>query len=172
MSLDQNDKRELLQLWYVADYYMRAAKSIYNEDSLNISIKDFSDKCKSLSEIERVSSTILCIAHLDSAAARMWSIDEKLQSEEGMRSSMSIYNNNIKKYIMDNKRIDDFTTCKANLKKYMDETIHLVLRNLISHGELENSMKVVDDIKLGELYKSMQNAFCRIEKDLLSLKVI
>ncbi len=105
--MDQEIKRELMQLWFVSKKYFGLAlaeKSKIEPTTLKWTVRNLADKCRDRSGLSENQDLIYFSAHLHSCAVRLNSIEENLKSsrwggyqelkdEDGQRVQQEIVNN-------------------------------------------------------------------------------
>lgn len=173
---NENDKREISQLWFVALYYFECAIKIKNEvpsEHLQKTVQEITDiyekQAKSGCKEEIIPQDIckkimLLNAHLGSCAVRLNTIDELLGKEYGTSSKWTLYEK------LKNKNNEN--DIKDNAKKI----IHFLLRHNIAHHEKEallkqeyiNMQNGFRRFTIGDLYKSIDLVMKEIEKDISS----
>ncbi len=169
MPLNDDYKREILQLWIVARYYFDKANEYYNqisETQLFLTTKEISEKFKIANkseirnEIVAMKDLILTSANFSSCSVRLYSIDEKQKS-----TSFKSYRDHI--WISDN-RIKNMRNCRCVETEYNREKgnlTHIVLRHMVAHSETENpNYKKAYNI----LYSDYMTYTIRFIKDKLS----
>lgn len=136
MSLNDDDKRQICQLWIVAKYYFDNAIEYYkqiNETQLSLTVQEISEKFKIAHEIVGMKDLILASANFSSCSVRLYSIDEIQNS-----TSYQSYRDRI--WIPD-KSIAKMKNSSCVKNAYDKEKVyltHIVLRHMVAHSETEN----------------------------------
>ena len=137
MSFNDDDKREIGQLWIVAKYYFDKAIEHYQQIDkfqLSLTVKEIAERFKNGNEIVGMKNLILASANFSSCSVRLYSIDEKQNSTsfQSYKSRIWITDHSIKKMINSDCVKNAYDKEKANLT-------HIVLRHMVAHSETESS---------------------------------
>ena len=143
-------KREILQLWCVANLYLDLSEKIISakklaKKDLQITVKELADKCRSISDIKDAVAYLMEInAHLGSCAVRLNTIDE-IFGKSYTSSRWYFYQGLVEK--KDKLQAFDITD---NLKTI----IHCLMRHNVAHRE---------DPPGNQAYKTMRDTFNQLK---------
>ena len=129
--MNEDKRREIAQLWAVAEmYYTLAttAKSHLDPTELKMTVDDFKKGCEGKSYLYKHTSLLYTVAHLTSGAIRLYSIEQRLNSERWKKYDA------IKKLGKDKE-------VKKELEENIDGVIHFLLRHGVVHSETERNKK-------------------------------
>jgi hypothetical protein len=167
--MDQETIRELRQLWFVSKKYFELALSEKDEipqTALKWTVKILADKCKDQSELAKNQNLIYFVAHLNSCAVRLYSIDENLKSTRWN------YYQKLTKY-------NDAGRIRDEILQNLAVCIHFLLRHGVAHSESERKRntafeamyKIFFDLEFDSIFRSMNALIESIGNDLKSLPI-
>jgi len=169
--MEKEHKREIVQLWWVANHYFDLAEKVISDNKLTttdlqIKVKELAEKCQSLSDIENnaTNSALMEInAHLGSCAVRLNTIDEILG-----KSYISIrwyfYHGLVEK--------------KDKLQPYeitdnLNMIIHCLMRHNVAHREdppgdqaYETMRDTFNQLNIEELFENIRRVKKNIKADI------
>jgi hypothetical protein len=166
--MDEEIKREIKQLWFISEKYFGLAlseKDKIPQPDLEWTVRFLADKCKDPSELSKNKNLIYFVAHLNSCAVRLYSIDENVKSER-----WKDYNK--LKDCKDGGKIQQ--EIKQNLAIY----IHFLLRHMVAHSEsewkkykkfreaFETMYDIFFDLDFESIFKSMDTLIRSIRNEL------
>jgi hypothetical protein len=126
-KITEDHKREITELWIVAQNYLRLAKE--EKDKFDVGL--LKKKTTELENKDRFDENfIMSSAHLASCAIRLCTIDDKLKDIEIPENSSSLYE----------KRNNFCDDTPESMKKKM-KTLHFIMRNNVAHLEEHNKRK-------------------------------
>jgi hypothetical protein len=127
--MNQDTIRELTQLWFVSEKYFELAlseKDRIPQAALKWTVKILADKCKEQSELSRNKNLIYFVAHLNSCAVRLYSIEENLRSDRWVRYDTL-------------KKCKDEGKIRHEIEQNLAVYIHFLLRHMVAHSESERA---------------------------------
>jgi len=136
MQYSADDKREIGQLWIIAKYYFDKAIGYYqgiNDAQLSMTVKEIAEQFKNENEIIKIRNWLLASANFASCSVRLYSIDEKQNSNIFQSYKYRIW-------VKDNS-INNMNNCSCVKNAYETEKnklTHIVLRHMVAHSEAEN----------------------------------
>ncbi len=137
MPYNDDDKREIGQLWIIAKYYFDKAIGYYqgiNDAQLSITVKEIAEQFKNENEIIKIRNWLLASANFASCSVRLCTIDEKQNSNIFQSYKCRIWVNDNSINNMNN------SSCVNNAyQKAKNNLTHIVLRHMIAHSETESS---------------------------------
>ena len=127
--MNQNNQRQIEQLWMVANVYYDLATSLKDHlsyDQLKLTVREFANQCQDLTYLQQNKNLVLAIAHLASSAIRLYSIDE-LQKDNSIHWS---------KYhgILGST---DSIKARTLIQEQIVDVVHFLLRHMVAHSEDE-----------------------------------
>jgi hypothetical protein len=136
MRYSKDDKREFGQLWIIAKYYFRKAIEHYqriNNTQLSLTVKEIAERCENESEIIRIKNWLLASADFASCSVRLYSIDEKQNSNifQSYKCRIWIKDNSI-------NSMDNSDCVRKAYEKEKNKLTHIVLRHMVAHSETES----------------------------------
>ena len=167
--MDNDDVREIVQLWWVAKKYFKLAETAKEgllDNDLQTKVGQLADKCKQLSDITGTNEKLMCLnAHLGSCAIKLYSIDENIR---GRSKRWNDYKDLEKK---------NATLTPNEVKQKASSIVHFLLRHNVSHEEDEAKKKkyegaykvmqeALQDLKIKELYENMQLVMQAMEPEI------
>lgn len=172
--------REIRQLWFVAKSYFKEAEKLKNKRRMHLEIRmsDIMDFFRNgiPTEDYQIELTLL-VAHLNSAAIRLCSINERLQEEPGaeiLKNYVSEFRN--KRKILENEGRWKSECLAEELRRNKEEYLPQILRDGIAHMEEAEDPKwgpiwkarhaVIESLKIIEAFTCMQSAIKLFETNL------
>jgi hypothetical protein len=169
--MNQETKRELRQLWFVSEKYFELAlreKDKIPQTTLKWTVKILADKCKDSAELSKNKNLIYFVAHLNSCAVRLYSIDENLKLDR-----WNCYDKL--------KRCNDGGRIRHEIVQNLAVYIHFLLRHMVAHSESERTRHknfreafeamydIFFDLDIDNILKSMDALRSSIRNDLTNL---
>jgi hypothetical protein len=170
--------REIRQLWFVAESYFKEAErlKIKWHTHLDIKMTDIMDFFENRIPTEDYQKELsLLVAHLNSAAVRLCTINERFHRDLGGKI--------IKNYIteLERKGIPD-SRMAEELRRNIEEYLPQILRDGVAHREKGKDQKrkdiwearhaVIESLKIIEAFTCMQSAIRLFETNLRNKKFI
>jgi hypothetical protein len=180
--------REIRQLWFVANHYFKEAEKLKFEwykylDTTLADIMDFFENGTPKEECERELS--LLVAHLNSAAIRLCTINERFR-EDGLGEIIKNYLAGLsgKKEDLKDKGLWNNKGLAEELIRHKEEYLPLMLRDEVGHleeGKSKTEEKeviwkarhtAIESLKVIEVFTCMQSAMGVFERKLRNKKFI
>jgi hypothetical protein len=127
--MNQETIREIRQLWFISEKYFELAlseKDKIPDAALKWTVKTLADKCKDPSELSKNKNLIYFVAHLNSCAVRLYSIEENLKS-----GRWNCYDKL--------KKCNDGGRIRQEIVQNLPAYIHFLLRHMVAHSESERT---------------------------------
>jgi len=145
--MNQEDERQIEQLWMVAKAYYDLATSLKDylpDDQLKLTVREFADQCQDLTCLQQNKNLVLASAHLASSAIRLYSIDE-LQKDNSIHWS---------KYygILGST---DSNKARELIHQQIGDVVHFLLRHMVAHSEDEWK----DNMKYAIAFKALEEMY-------------
>jgi hypothetical protein len=171
--MNQETIREIRQLWFISEKYFELAlseKDKIPQDALKWTVKILADKCKDPLELSKNKNLIYCVAHLNSCAVRLYSIDENLKS-----ARWNCYDKL--------KKCNDGGRIRQEIVQNLAVYIHFLLRHMVAHSESERTRYkkfripfeamygIFFDLDFDSILKSMIALTKSIRNDLTNLHI-